>query len=122
MESTIVKEIKLENNQTLVISDCSKKIGADAFVVVMKANMEIKVEEDLFKDAPISEFKFEDIKNTLGDRVVYEYRLERNFIRDHEKDETFDSLVTSFLDNIGKYVAKSSFALKLVLKEYKDRL
>ncbi len=122
MESTIVKEIKLENNQTLVISDCSKKIGADAFVVVMKANMEIKVEEDLFKDAPISEFKFEDIKNTLGDRVVYEYRLERNFIRDHEKDETFDSLVTSFLDNIGKYVAKPSFAPKLVLKEYKDRL
>jgi hypothetical protein len=122
MSSNIVKEIELENNHTLVISDCSRKISEDAYVVVMKANMEIKVDDKLFSDEPVSEFKFEDIRSVLGDHIVYEYRLERNFIMDHEKEEVFGSLMASFLDNIGKYVAKPAFPRKLVLKEYKDRL
>ena len=122
MGGNVVKEIKLENNHTLVISDCSRKIGADAYVVIMKATMDIAVEETLFAQEPISEFKFEDIKNTLGDKVIYEYRLERNFIMDHEKESVFDSLVDNFMDNTGKYVANPKFPSKLVLKEYKDRL
>lgn len=118
----VVKQIKLDNNQTLVISDCSRKIAEDAYLVAMKANMEIKVEPELFKDEGVSAFKFEDILATLGDRVVYEYRLERNFIMANEKEAVFTSLVDTFLENTGKYVAKKAFAPKLVLKEYKDRL
>lgn len=122
MSGKIVKEIQLENNQTLVISDGSRKIGADAFVVIMKATMDINVEEKLFENEPISGFKFKDIKQTLGDRITYEYRLERNFIKDHEKETVFDTLVHTFLENVGRYVAKPAFPPKLVLKEYKDRL
>ena len=122
MSGTIVKEMALENNQTLVIHDCSRKIGADAYVVIMKANMEISVSPELFADQPELEYKFEDILDVLGDRVIYEYRLERNFIMDHEKDEVFDALVKTFWDNMGQYVSKVSFPPKLVLKEYKDRL
>lgn len=122
MSTEVVKKIELENNHTLVISDCSRKIGADAYLVAMKATMEIEVQKALFDGEPVSEFKFEDIKTTLGDRIVYEYRLERNFIMDSEKQEVFESLVDSFLNNIAKYVAKETFPRKLVLKEYKDRL
>lgn len=122
MGGNIVKRIDLENGQVLEISDCSRKIGADAFVVIMKANMTIKVGEELFADDPVSEFKLEDVLGTLGDTVIYEYRLERNFIMDHEKDDVFQSLVDTFLDNMGQYVAKKAFPRKLVLKEYKDRL
>ncbi len=118
----IVKKIALENKQTLVISDLSRKIGEDAYVVIMKANMEIKVEPELFLNVPVSEFKFEDILATLGDKVIYDYRLERNFIMADDKETVFHSLVENFLENTGKYVGKSSFAPKLVLKEYKDRL
>ena len=122
MGEKVVKQIELENNHTLEIWDCSRKIGADAYVVIMKATMEIQVNEDLFAREPISEFKFEDIKRTLGDRVIYEYRLERNFIMDHEKEDILDSLVDNFMANTGKYVANPKFPARLVLKEYKDRL
>lgn len=122
MNSTIVKEILLENNQTLVISDLSRKIGEDAFVVKMEASIDIKINKGLFSDESISEFKYEDIKTTLGDHVVYKYIIERNFIVDKDKDEVFESLESTFMENLGQYVSKTAFPEKLVLKEYRDRI
>ncbi len=121
MENTIVKEIQLENNQTLVISDLSRKIAEDAFVVKMEASIEIEINEDLFKDEPVSEFKYADVTSTLGDKVIYKYLIERNFIRDTDKDEVFESLQSTFMDNLGQYVSKETFPRKFILKEYKDK-
>ncbi len=121
MENTIVKEIQLENNHTLVISDLSRKISEDAFVVRMEASIEIEISEDLFKDEPVSEFKYVDVKSTLGDKVIYKYLIERNFINDIDKDQVFESLESTYMDNLFKYVSKETFPRKFVLKEYKDK-
>ena len=122
MEENIFKKIELENNQTLVILDSSRKITEDAYVVIMKANIEIKIEKELFSEDLLSDFKFEDILATLGDKVIYEYKIERNFIMDKEKDRVFEGLVKTYLDNLGQYVAKPKFPGKFILKEYKDRI
>jgi len=122
MVNTIVKKIDLENNQTLVILDLSRKISEDAYVVTMKVIMEIKIEKQLFLNDMISDFKFEDILSTLGDTAIYEYKIERNFIMAKAKDEVFETLVKTFLDNLGQYVAKPKFPGKFILKEYKDQI
>lgn len=118
----IYRKIELENNQTLVISDLSRKITLDAYVVIMKADIEIKIEKELFSDNLLSDFKFQDILAKLGDKVVYEYKIERNFIMDKKKGKVFEALVKTFLDNLGQYVAKPNFPGKFILKEYKDRI
>lgn len=118
---TVIKKITLETGQTLVLSDFSRKISDDAHVVIMQAAMEIKVEPDLFKNEPVSEVIFAQIRETLGEKVVYEYRMERNFIMSHEKDTVLASLVKTFLKNMGKYITNPGFAPKVVLKEYKNR-
>ena len=118
----IYKKIELDNNQTLVISDLSRKIGADAYVVVMKADIEIRIKKELFSFNPLSDLKFKDILAVLGDKVSYEYKVERNFIMDKEKDEVFETLVKTFLDNLGQYVANPKFPGKFVLKKYKDKI
>ena len=118
----VYKEIKLENNQTIIISDLSRKISADAYVVILKAAIEIKIENELFSDNLLSGFKFQDIVEKLGDTVVYEYKVERNFIMDKEKDRVFEKLLKTFLDNLGHYVAKPKFPGKFIIKEYKDRI
>jgi len=91
-------------------------------VVIMKANIEIKIEKELFSDDSLSDFKFQDILATLGDKAIYEYKIERNFIMDTEKDRVFDILVKTFLDNLGQYVAKPNFPGKFILKKYKDMI
>ncbi len=121
MEAEIFKKIELENNQTLVLMDKSRKIGEDAYVVRMQAGIEIKIAKELFAFEPLSEFKFKDILSTLGDTVNYEYTVERNFIMAPEKEKVFESLVNTFLNNLGQYVAKPTFPGKFILKAYKDK-
>jgi len=116
----IYKKIELENKQTLVILDLSRKITPDAYVVIMKANIEIKIDKELFSDDSLSDLKFQDILAKLGDKAIYEYKIERNFIMDKEKDSVFEALVKTFLDNLGQYVAKPKFPGKFILKKYKD--
>jgi len=122
MEQRIVKTIDLENGQTLVISDLSRKISEAGWVVVMKADMEIEIVKELFFDTPLSDFKFQDILGILGDKVVYEYKIQRNFILNHDKDEVFDNIIETYIKNMGQYVAKPGFPGKFVLKEYKNRI
>lgn len=122
MEERIIKTIVLENGQTLVISDLSRKISEVGCVVVMKANIEIKIAKELFCDNPLSDFKFQDILGVLGDKAVYEYKIERNFIMDRDKDEILGNIVETYLKNMGQYVAKHDFPGKFVLKEYKNRI
>ncbi|MCA1786461.1 MAG: hypothetical protein LC657_10835 [Desulfobacteraceae bacterium] len=118
---TIIKKITLETGQTLVLSDFSRKISEDGHVVIMQAAMEIKVEPGLFQHEHLSDATFEKIRETLGEKVIYEYRLERNFIMSQEKDTVLASLVDTFMNNMGRYITNPGFAPKVVLKEYKTR-
>ncbi len=118
---TLIKKIDLENGQTLVLSDLSRDISEDACVVILQATMEIKVEPDLFKNEPLSGTSFEQIRETLGETVIYEYRLERNFIRDSDKDAVLEALVNTFMTNMSRYINHPGFAPKLALKQYKAR-
>ena len=120
MKEKVVKEVKLENNQTLVISDASRMISQDAYLVKMKARIDIQVEKDLFSDKEQKEFFFEDIAENVGSVAVYEFISERNFIMAKEKDELFEKLQHDFFETLGKYISKSDFPKKFILKLYKD--
>jgi archaellum biogenesis ATPase FlaH len=122
MEKKPYKKIKFENNHCLEIFDDSRKIGEDAYVVIMTAKMEIPVEKKMFTAETVTDQRFEEILETLGSPIVYTYKVERNMIMANEKDEVLESLVSTFLDNTGQYVAKPQFPEKLVLKEYRERI
>lgn len=122
MERAPYKRVELENNHCLDIFDDSRTIAQDACVVIMTAKMDIPVKKSLFTTELVTDETFEDILKTLGSPIVYEYRVERNMIMDHEKDGILDGLVTTFLANTGQYLAKPGFPEKLVLKEYRERI
>ena len=122
MNENIVKTIELENSHELVIHDLSRKIAADAWVVIMVARIRIPIARDLFKTKNFTDPELDHILETLGDHIVYEYRVDRNMIMDQDKEKTFQNLVETFLANTGQYVAKPQFPEKLVLKEYRERV
>lgn len=122
MKENIVQTIQLENNHELVIHDLSRKIGEDAWVVTMGARIRIPIVRDLFQTKAMTDPELDHILETLGDHVVYEYRVDRNMILDQDKEKIFLSLVAAFLKNTGPYVATPRFPEKLVLKEYRERI
>lgn len=122
MDDNVYRKIELENNHTLNILDLSRKIGEDAWVVKMKVVVEINIEKQLFTHPLPDGVTVEQIKEVLGDKVAYDHLVERNFIMDHEKDGLFETLVQTFLNNLGQYVAKPNFPEKFVLKAYKEKV
>jgi hypothetical protein len=122
MNNTIFKTIELENGFTLEIRDESRKIGADAYVVIMGARMAIQVQKDLFVAQTVSDKKFADIREILGDDILYEYKSERNMIMAKEKDVVFESQVDTFVKNMVPYISKLIFPEKMILKEYRERV
>ncbi len=118
----IVKTMELENGLTLEIRDESRKIGEDAYVVIMGARMEIQVQKDFFAAQVVSDEKFSDILEILGDDILYEYKSERNMIMAKEKDLVFESQVDTFVKNMIPYISKSIFPEKMILKEYRERV
>ncbi len=122
MNDKIFRTIELENNQTLEICDESRKIAADACVVIMVARIKIQIQRDLFEAQEISDTQFTDIMEILGDEILYEYNNERNMIMAKEKDQVFEVLVETFLKNMVPYISKSIFPEKMILKEYRERI
>ena len=122
MNDNIFKTIELENNQTLEIRDESRKIGEDAYVVIMGARMDVRIQKDLFLTQEISDTRLSDILEMIGDDILYEYKSERNMIMSREKDLVFESLVDTFLKNMVPYISKPIFPEKMILKEYRARI
>ena len=116
------KTISLENNQTLVIWDLSRRIAADAQVVIMEATMDIAITKDLFQVERVDSTQLVDMQKVLGDQITYSYRVERNMIMDTDKEAVLATLVDTFLANTGQYVQRPQFPEKLVLKEYRERI
>ena len=100
MKKTLVKTIELDNTQTLELFDCSRKISLDAYCVVMEASMTVGLERELFSEEDLRETSFDELLATVGPHAVYEYRAERNFIMEPEKDEVFDALVETFFNTV----------------------
>lgn len=122
MKDKIFKTIELENGQTLGIYDESRKIAADAYVVIMGIRMKISIQKNLFTAQDITDEKFADILEIVGEDILYEYKSERNMIMAKEKDQVFESQVDTFEKNMVPYISKPIFPEKMILKEYRERI
>jgi len=122
MKDKIFKTIELENGQTLEIYDESRKIAADAYVVIMGIRMKINIQKNLFMAKEICDETFADILEIVGKDILYEYKSERNMIMAKEKDQVFESQVDTFEKNMVPYISKPIFPEKMILKEYRERI
>ena len=119
-EPTVVKEIKLDNGLVMRVTDCSKKVGQDAWLVSMKAKIDIPVDESTLSDVERLGIDPAEAVSKLGEQVSYEYKAERNFIMEPEKDALFQSMVEDFMSTNLMYLSNPRFASKFIQKKYRD--
>lgn len=114
-----IEKIELSNGETLEIFDRSREISADAWLVAM--NFRIKIDlskKDLKK---IKNLTDKQIKEALGNTIVYEVTRERNFIKNPDKDRVFGEIKDSFLSMNLKYLSHPDFAEKYAFKLYNEK-
>ncbi|HET6460888.1 MAG TPA: hypothetical protein VFG29_08885, partial [Syntrophales bacterium] len=63
---------------------------------------------------------YELVRRTMGPEIFFEYRKERAFVKDKEKDVVFRELLDNFKKTSMPYLSKSSFPRSFALSKYGD--
>ena len=78
MNDNLLETRQLSNGTTLHLYDASRRQGADRWIVVMEARLEIPVDDHCLPPGQRDGLSLETICKALGPRVVYISRKARN--------------------------------------------
>jgi len=112
----LIEEIKLANGLILKIFDLSRTIAADTVKVEISFQTKIYLKESYFTDAQ----DYAQVKNTMGDELAYEHKLERSFVPKENEDSVRDDLINTFKSNSLEYLAAVNFPKKMAMSILKD--
>lgn len=121
MKEISFREIDLDNGYKVEIFDASKKIGIDASYVKLVLKMNVPVKESLFMGDKYKDVNFQEIKEKLGEEVVFEITKERNLIKLEDKEKVFQSLMDTFVETSLSYLSKEDFPPKFIIKKFKEK-
>jgi len=122
MKEKLIKTLDLENGLQLNIYDASRKLVGDRWLVSMIVRMDVPVTEALKKNSSKSMENIDEIKDILGDSVLFEKKREKIFVATAKKETAFKDLCDMFLNSSLKYLSKEIFPKQFVLKTYKKEV
>jgi hypothetical protein len=122
MKEKLIKTLDLENGLQLNVYDASRKLVGDRWLVSLIVRMDVPVAEALKKNSGESMEKIDEIKDMLGDSVLFEKKREKIFIDTAEKETAFKELCDMFLNSSLKYLSKEIFPKQYILKTYKKEV
>lgn len=122
MKEKLIKTLDIENGLQLNIYDASRKLVGDRWLVSMIVRMDIPVAEALKKNSSESMENIDEIKDILGDSVLFEKKREKIFVATAKKETAFKELCDMFLNSSLKYLSKEIFPKQFVLKTYKKEV
>jgi hypothetical protein len=118
MEQILIKTIELSNGLKLNFYDISRKLAGDRWYVGVIARIDIPLIDSVPTNQHLSHYSAEEIRNTLGESVRFQQKMERHYIDEREKDDLLNSLMDSFIKRTLNYLSHPDFPGKYVLKEF----
>ena len=122
MNEKLIKTLDLKNGLQLKIYDASRTMAGDRWLVSLIARMEIPITKVLEKSDSLPKEKENDIKDVLGERVIFEQKRERIFVDIKEKDSVFQEMNDLFLSSSLDYLSRETFPKQFILKTYKEKM
>ncbi len=121
MKEKLIEKTNMTNKAILEIHDSSRAIIGDRMLVVLTVRVSIPVASLYDKEKKEDLPPPEELKNLLGDPVVWEHTSERKFIDKLEKQEVFSGLLADFDKNIRHYLMHPAFPVKYILKQFREK-
>lgn len=122
MKEELVKTLELKNGLQLNVYDASRKLVGDRWLVSLIVRMDVPVTEALKKSSREPMKRIKEIKDMLGDSVLYEQKRERIFVDSSEKEIVFKELSDMFLNSALNYLSKDIFPKQYILKKYEEKI
>ena len=122
MKEKLIKTLGLENGLQLNVYDASKKLVGDRWLVSLIIRMDVPVAGSLKKNSRESMENIDEIKDMLGDSVLFEKKREKIFVDTDKKEMVFKELCDIFLNSSLNYLSKEIFPKQYILKMYKEKM
>ncbi|MBL7180901.1 MAG: hypothetical protein ABIK98_09295 [Pseudomonadota bacterium] len=122
MTSRLIKTIELKNNLTLNLYDESIKMIGERWLVTLVARITIPVDETSIQKDHLSLMDKDEIKNVLGESVVFEQKNNRIFVNQSDKKNVFQEMCDAFLENTLPYLSHRNFSRRFLLKRIKEEM
>jgi len=118
MNDNLLETRQLSNGTTLSLYDASRRQGADRWVVVLEARLEIPVDHTSFLPERADGLTLETVVKALGPSVYYVGRRERNFISDEDKAGLLNDFQAKFSRDTVPYLLHPAFPARFITKQY----
>lgn len=118
--SMTLETITLENGLALRLQDQSRQIAADRWFLCLCARIDVPVDALHLAQLQASSVSQAEMRSVLGDMVVYEKKMERNFVSETDRMAILSECRRSILDNLLPYLSRPDFPGKFILKSYRE--
>lgn len=118
----LLKIIDLENGLQLKLYDRSRKLAGDRWLVFLTAIIDIPLDGIAVHAVDKAEINLDECKKVLGAKIRFEQKRQRHFIEANQKDQVLQDSVNSLLDSSRRYFAHPAFAVKVLVKAYKEHI
>lgn len=122
MMKSLVEQIRLENGLVLKLFDASKKIAADRWQVVCIAGLDVPVDCPDGEALSAEGILPGELRRALGDPVVFEKVLEKNFVDDAEAEQVRSDLFASMTRSLLPYLSRPEFPVRFLIRRYREFL
>ena len=112
----LVEEIPMPNGLIVEIWDKSVSIAADTTKVALLIRIRVELQPSYFTKPD----HYELVRKIMGPEIFFEYKKERAFVRDKEKDVVFQELLDNFKKTSLPYLSRPSFPSSFALSKYWD--
>jgi len=114
--ATLVEEIPLPNRLNVEVWDQSIPIAGHTTKVELLIRIRIELHPSYF----IKPEHFEIVREIMGPEVCYEYKKQKPFVNNKDKDGVFRELVDTFKQDSLPYLARPKFPHHFALSKYWD--
>ncbi|OPY14685.1 MAG: hypothetical protein A4E66_00329 [Syntrophus sp. PtaB.Bin001] len=101
----LIEEIALPNGLILNIWDASRVIAADTTSVILIASIKMVLKPEHFQEAD----HYKLTTAVFGQEMLYEYRVERTFVKTDMCETVYQELLESFKANTLPYLSHAAF-------------
>lgn len=112
----LIEAINLPNGLKITVTDSSRRIAADTIKVELTFQVKVEVMESFFASSD----DYLKVKDTLGNELTYEHKMERSFVYDKDEESVRAALLDTFKNNSLNYLSSPNFAKKMALSQLKD--
>ncbi|MEN6318642.1 MAG: hypothetical protein ABFD82_07800 [Syntrophaceae bacterium] len=115
----LISRHPLNNGLTLEFWDYSRPIAGDRWFVLMDVRITIPIRSDTVP--PELQGRADQIREVLGDEIIFSHKDERNFIAATEAPKILKDMQNRFLDMAPSYFGHPDFAARFIRGKFAEK-